>query len=375
MGLVLTTGIAKAAEEAKGGSSAPAAGTTPIAGPSSQTKPNPDEKERNFYEVLEDVLADFEYDLKNGEVVGLKDIAIRNIAVSENIPPTFKNHLELLVTERILKTTRTRVIQCLPCKSKRTRLNGDQVVITSAETNPAELSRIAKASNIEHFLDVAFSYQPSGIVASMYIAEPESGSILWSRSYNSETSRAAAFRRGVDFSQADDARKQTEYIAQLQFRITLYYLLSPNVSGYTGNLALGLRLMERYDNRKKEVGAELYYMLDAASIISAVNVPTTNLYRGLNFNLTLLFLHTWNFIGEEENYNRIRGALSVGVGGTYSGAHLAGLIRATFEWRMAKHWGVSFSAGYVPPAVVYSSGAAIGTVTGVDGGIGIGYLF
>jgi len=44
-----------------------------------------------------------------------------------------------------------------------------------------------------------------GDILSMYITDPESGSVIWSRSYNSETSRAAAFRRGVDYTQIDDA--------------------------------------------------------------------------------------------------------------------------------------------------------------------------
>ena len=61
---------------------------------------------RNFYQVLDEVLSDFEYDLKAGQVVGLKDLAIRNVMTSENVPPSFKSHLELLVTERILKTTK-----------------------------------------------------------------------------------------------------------------------------------------------------------------------------------------------------------------------------------------------------------------------------
>ena len=130
---------------------------------------------------MEDLLGDFEFDIKNGNVYGLKDLSIRNLAVSENIPTSFKSHLELLITERILKTTKTRIIQCLPCRSKRTTMNGDQVIITSPDTNPAELSRVAKMSNIAHFLDVAYSYQPNGMVLSMFITEPDSGSIVWSR--------------------------------------------------------------------------------------------------------------------------------------------------------------------------------------------------
>jgi hypothetical protein len=330
---------------------------------------------RNFYEVLDDLLGDFEYDLKNGNVTGLKDVALRNIALSENIPPSFKSHLELLLTEKILKTTKTRVIQCLPCRARKTSLNGDQVVITSPDTNPAELSRIAKAANIEHFLDSAFSFQPSGMVLSMYITDPESGSIIWSRSYNSETSRAAAFRRGVDYNQLDEARRQTEYTPTLQSRLAIYYLFQPALPQTAGCLALGYRMVERYDNRKKEVGFEANYMTDASTIVNSSGASTQNFYSGFGLNLTLLFLHSWNFIGEEENYNKIRGSALLGIGGTYASGFLGGLIRGSYEWRLAKHFGVSLILGYRPSSTAFLNGTSSGTVSGLEYGLGVNFLF
>ena len=333
------------------------------------------ENERNFYEVLEDVLSDFEYDLKNGNVAGLKDLSIRNIAISENVPPSFKSHLELLITERILKTSKTRVLQCLPCKARKTTLNGDQVVVTSAETNAAELARVAKEANILHFFDAAFSYQPSGIVLSMYISDPETGSIIWSRSYNSETSKAAAFKRGVDFNQVDEGRKQTEYSPMLQPRVVLYYLFEPNLPTNSGNLALGLRMMERYDNRKKEVGFEINYMADASTIINNVGVSTHNIYSAFGLNLTLLFMHAWNLIGEEENYNHIRGSVFAGIGGTYASGFLGALVRTGYEWRLAKHYSISVILGYRPASSAFLSGQTTGSITGLEYGLGINVLF
>jgi hypothetical protein len=329
--------------------------------------------ERNFYDVLEDVMADFEFDLKNGNVSGLKDIAIRHVATSENVPASFKSHLELLITERILKTTKARVIQCLPCRSKRTTLDGDQVIITSPETNPAELSRIAKVSGIANFMDVAFAYQPNGIILSMYVTDPETGSIAWSRSYNSENSRASAFRRGVDFSQTDDARRMTEYTPTIQYRITLYYLFEPNYSGQTGTLGVGLRMMERYDNRKKEVGFEAYYVKDASTIVGAPSGSAQpNLYSGIN--LTVLFMHAWNFIGEEENFNKPRGSINLGVGGTYASGFLGGLVRGGYEWRLGKHYSISATVGYRPSSTAFV-GATGTSISGAEFGVGIGMLF
>lgn len=349
---------------------------TPIDPPTAQpTKTANREGERNFYEVLEDVLGDFEYDLKNGNVGGLKDLSIRNVALSENIPPSFKSHLELLITERVLKTSKTRVIQCLPCRSRKTSLNGDQVVITSPETNQEELGRIAKTSGIGHFMDIAFSYQPSGIVISMYIVDPDNGSIVWSRSYNSETSMAAAFRRGVDFNQVDQARKQTEYTPIIQNRLMMYYLFEPSLPSTSGCLALGFRTVERYDNRKKEVGFEANYMANASTIINSSGASSQDVYKAFGFNLTMLFHHAWNFIGEEENYNHVRGSFSLGVGGTYAGGFLGGLIRSSYEWRLGKHYGVSLILGYRPASTAFIAGTASGTISGLEYGLGINVLF
>lgn len=347
----------------------------PAAGTSNDSKARDSKAPmRNFYAVLEDLLSDFEYDLKNGQVTGLKDLAIRNIATSENVPPSFKQHLELALTERILKTSRTRIVQCLPCRAKRTTLNGDQVTITSAESNPVELARIAKISGIEHFMDVAFSYQPSGMVISMTIIEPETGGVLWSRSYNSETSRASAQRRGVDYSQVDEARRASEYQPTVQYRAVFYYLFEPNVAGSTGSLGVGFRMMERYDNRRKEVGFELDYMRDASSIVSGpAPAGEVNLYSGLN--LTLLFVHAWNLIGSEENYNVARGSVFAAIGGTYASGFLGGLVRGGYEWRLAKHWAVSANVGYRPTSTAFLSGSAAGKVSGAEFGVGISHLF
>lgn len=370
--LLIGMSVSSAHARADEGSGPAANGGASASAPAPKETYAKNSNERNFYEVLDDLLGDFEYDLKNGNVNGLKDLSIRNVAMSENVPPSFKSHLELVVTEKILATSKARVIQCLPCRAKRTTLNGDQMVITSAETNPVELSRIAKLSGIAHFMDISFSYQASGMVLSMYIMDPENGGILWSRSYNSESSRASAFRRGVDYSQIDEGRKRTEYIPLVQYRLAAYYLFEPNVSGSTGCLGLGFRMMERYDNRHKEVGFEMDYLKDASTLVGPA-ATAANLYSG--FNLTMLFVHGWNFIGGEENYNLVRGSVSIGVGGTYTSGYLGGLVRAAYEWRLAKHWAVSGNLGYRPNATAFTSTANLGTVSGVEFGLGVSALW
>lgn len=335
-------------------------------------KASKDDK-RNFYQVLEDVLADFEFDIKNGQVQGLRDLSIRNIATSENIPPSFKQHLELVLTERILKNSKTRVIQCLPCKSKKATVSGDNVVISSADANPAEMARIAKMSGINHFMDVAYSFQPSGMILSLFITEPETGSIVWSRSYNSETSRAAAFRRGVDYSQTDEARTAEEYQPTVAYRPTLYFMYARDIGKYRGVIVPGFRMVERYDNRRKEVGFELNYYLSSSSLTGGTAGSETSIYSG--FNLTLLFVHSWNLIGDVENFNKVRGNVFLAVGGTYASGFLGGVFRGGYEWRLGKHWAVSTNLGFRPSGTAFVGSTEAGSVSGMEFGVGLSAIY
>ncbi len=328
---------------------------------------------RNFYQVLEDVLGDFEYDLNNGQVQGLKGLAIRSIATSENVPPSFKDHIDLLIKERVLSSTKNKIINCIQCRSQNAVLNGDQVTISSPQSNPAELNRIAKQMGIDHFMDVAFAYQPNGLILSLSISETDgSDSVIWSRSYNSETSRASAFRRGVDYNQLDEARKSVEYQPTVVYRPTLYYLFENDTTGYVGTLGFAFRMVERYDNRKKEVGFELNYLMDSGSLVGSTST-SDSVFR--SFNITLLFVHSWNLIGDVESYNQVRGSVFTAVGGTYGSGFLGAVVRGGYEWRLGKHWAVQGLLGYRPQASKFLNGVASGSVSGFEFGVGISALY
>lgn len=335
-----------------------------------ENKDNSDKKFRDFYSVLEDVIADFEYDLKNSQVQGLKNLSIRNIALSENVPQSFKNHIELLISEKIIKHTKTQIIECNPCRSKKATISGDNLIIQSPDQDPSQLARIARRIGVSNFMDIAFSYQPSGIILSLYTTDAESNAIVWSRTYNSETSRAEAFRRGVDYSQIDDSRKSGEYEPSTLYKPTIYYLFERTTNGYSGNLGLGFRMVERYDNRKKEVGFEVDYLLGGLG--GGNTADPGNIYS--SFNITLLFVHAWNLIGNLENFHKVRGSIFVAIGGTFASGYLGGLIRGGYEWRLGKHWAISGNLGFRPSASVFLNNTSIGTISGLEFGVGVSAL-
>lgn len=327
---------------------------------------------RNFYKVLDEVLSDFEYDLKAGQVLGLKDLAVRNIATSENVPASFKSHLELLITERILKSTKARIVHCVACRAKKTTLDGQNMVISTPDSNAAEMQRIAKMNGIQNFMDVAFAYQPSGMMLSIQISDADTGTALWSRNYNSDSTRASAQRRGVDYQESEDAKSKLEYQPTLQNRFSIGGVMAPKAgSGSATNINVSFRMMERYDNRHKEVGFEIDYYLDP-KMITGGTADENNIWNGLN--LTLLFKHGWGLFGDEENYNQMRSVFNVGIGGSYASGFLGALIRTEYELRFAKHWSGNAFVGYRPSATVLISGSS-STLSGVEGGIGVGYIY
>lgn len=349
-------------------------GSSPVQpAPIAQKVESPTAGSRNFYTVLDEVLTDFEYDLRSGQVMGMKDLSIRNVVVSENIPNSFRSHLELLVTERILKSSKTRIVHCLACRSRKATLSGGSMVISSPENNFAELQRISKMNGIQNFMDIAYAYQPAGMILSLQVSDAETGTMLWSKNYNSETTRAAAQRRGVDFNAIEEAKTKMEYTPLVQHKPNLAFAFLPKAGGGMSTaLGFGYRMMERYDNRKKEVGFELAYYMDIASFVGTATPDPNNLWAG--FNLTLLFTHGWALFGDEENYNKPRGIIYASLGGTYTSGFLGGVIRGSYEWRLAKHWGVNAFLGYRPSATLVI-GSSTATLSGVEGGIGVGFLF
>ena len=348
---------------------------TAFAATRARAESNP--KERNFYAVLQDLLSDFEFDLKEGKVTGLRDLAIRNVATSESVPVSFRGHLEQVITERVLSATKTRMIQCLQCRSRRAVLANDQVRIVTPENNPDALARIAKMNGISNFMDVAYSYQNASMMLSLTISDAETGSVLWSRSYDSETSRTSAARKGVDPDQIDRNLRENEYVPLKQWRLSIAYLNVPDVNERASCLSLGGRFVERYDQKRKEVGLDLSTLLSTSRFSGETTTPTAtdNGERITNqFNVTMLFIHAWNFFGAEENYNRMRGTFFLGAGGTFSPHFLSGVIRTGYEWRLAKHWAVNALLGYRPSATTQLTGP-FEHVSGIEAGVGVSALF
>jgi hypothetical protein len=153
------------------------------------------------------------------------------------------------------------------------------------------------------------------------------------------------------------------------YRLRVDYLSEPDVGGQSACLGFAFQMVERYDNRKKELGFEAEYL--NASILGSSS--STSLYSGVD--ITLLLLHAWNLIGSQEDFNQARASVNAGIGGTYSSGFLGGLIRAGFEWREARHFATSLTLGYRPSSTSFLPSSTGQQVSGLEFGGGISFFF
>ena len=244
--------------------------------------------------------------------------------------------------------------------------------MTSPATKTAELSKLAKVSGIRHFMDVAFSYQPTGMVMAFTITDPADGSVVWTRSYNSENSRAAAIRRGIALDEIDGTtRKITQFPPRSNIAREWTIFSSPTWDS-DPVIGIAFRIVQRYGNRKRN--SALRWNTSRGRLIA----------RPLTFNPpTVLRSHehdaftcsAWNLIGSEEDCNKVRSNVYVGMGGTYTSGYLGGL----FPRRSGVEAGQAFrhhvDRGYRPLSTVSIGSPTMPSAAGAEFGAGISLLF
>ena len=167
---------------------------------------------RRFHEVLEELLVEFGHDIKKGQVKSLKNLSIRRTMISDTLPKSYANYIELLVAERFRENSRIKLISCLPCKSKSSRIINQKLVVTSPHTNMEEMARAADQLGIDYFMDIIMVYHTTHMVLAFQIFNTSSKELVWARTYNSETIRSRFQKLAVDYNQVVASRTSDEYV-------------------------------------------------------------------------------------------------------------------------------------------------------------------
>ncbi|MGE0173606.1 MAG: hypothetical protein AB7T49_12490 [Oligoflexales bacterium] len=344
---------------------------------------------RLFHEVLDELLVEFGYDVKMKQLGGLKNLSVRRVIVSDSLPKSYSIYLESLIEERIRENSRMRLVNCLPCKTKTSRLVNSSLQITSPLTNVAEMNRAAEELGIENFMDVTFVYHTTHMVLAFQIFDTQTKELLWARTYNSETVKSRYQRLAIDYSQVKQSRDSDEYQPDFRYTAGLGAASIPNLSDNPDDksmLALQFRGTEKFNNRSSEFGLMLSLYNATSSLLSdypAQGEPETEAAEDdANFELepfttalaiNAIFGH--NFLRSIESYNEVRHGIHMGLGAFLASGYFAGTGRAGWDVFFGKTFIMSTSLVYIAASSVLVKNETVKTKGGAGGELVLSYNF
>lgn len=344
---------------------------------------------RQFHDVLNDLLSEFTYDVKQGQVNGLKNLSIRRVDISDTLPRTYEQYVELLVSERLRENSKVKLLNCVPCKSKSSTMVEGKLMITSPLTNLQRMDEAANQLGIENFMDVVLVYHTTHMVLAFNVFNTQSKELTWARTYNSETLRSNYQRMAVDFNQVDKSRNSDVYVPEYKIMLGVGGSQLPNVAGNERDksfLGVHIRALEKFDNRRLDFGLSTSIWTNTSDFLKAypsegTSSSSTTTYTGKKRPLPykyLLGVHgllARNFVGSVEIYDKVRHGVHVGVGGVASKGYLAPSIRAGYDLYLGRRFVASFDAHYITQSSILVGTDFQSSRAGGGGDLALSYNF
>lgn len=338
---------------------------------------------RQFHEVLDELLMEFGYDIKMGQLNGLKNVSIRKVEVSEELPKTYERYIELLIEERIRENAQVKLINCLPCRTRSSLLVDGKLKITSPSHNLGQLNTAAEQLGIDNFMDVILVYHTTHMVLAFQIFTASTKELVWARAYNSETIKSRFQKMAVDYSQVAQSRVSTEYQPEYKFMFGLGAATIPNVSENANDRTMAnlqVRASERFNNRRSDFGLLLSIMSTTASFLkeypaadgsgtatTSSDTETTPEAKPAAFKaaFSIYGVYGHNFLGNVESYNKARHGVHIGIGPTIATGYLAGTIRAGWDVYFGRRFVTSLAVMELLPTTITLAGKTVKTPGGV----------
>ena len=335
-------------------------------------------KVRKFEEVLDEVITEFGFDVKAGQIKGLKNLAIRRVQVSDTLPRSYENYVEMLITEKIRENSKTKLINCIQCKVKSSTVVEGKIVINSPTTSVARMDQAANELGIENFMDVMLMYQTTQIILTVNVFDSTSKEMQWAKTYNSETLRTRYQKLAIDYQQIEKSRQSDVYEPEYRILAGIGYGSLKNVNASSEDqkmLVASLRVGEKFNNRKDEFGLlanfwnSTRYLTQAYPSTASSNTTTTDPALGPQpfkqaFSIFPYYAH--NFLGSVENYDQLRQGINFGVGAMFATGYFSPSGHVGWDFYFGRRFQVS-------PSLIYNTDTKIlvnNELRNAEGGLG-----
>ena len=347
---------------------------------------------RRFHQVLDELLAEFGYDVKKGQIKGLKNVAIRKVTVSDTLPRSYTSYVELLAAERIRENSQVRLITCVSCKSKTSRVADGKLIITSPTTNLADMERAAEIMGIDYFIDIVLVYHTTHMVLAFQAFNTDTKEMTWARTYNSETIKSRFQKLAVDYSQVEKSRPGEDYQPDFRYLLGLGGASVPNVTDSSDDNSFAvfhIRGTEKFDNRHNEFGLilELYQSTNAllsdyptsgsteATEETTEETTTEVTLEPFTTAIGLYGVYAHNFLGTLESYNQTRYGVNAAAGILLASSYLAPTLRFGVDTYFGRAFGITASILYVTGSKILVNNEFQSTTGGAGGSLAMVYNF
>jgi hypothetical protein len=287
--------------------------------------------ERTFEATFSDLLRVFEGDLATRELPIRNEVSFRKVEVAGKLPPSFKAHLRSRVTEVLLRSH----------------------TLISANPQPNRQVRL---------LDVLLYFDEQKLVLSISIQDLETKTLMRQLNYDSEELKAGT--KDFSFGKKDSGpsvEKWMQYPSTLLYGLRVSYVSLPDLSERSSLKEIGVRVLERFSNRRYELGFDLSSALGGDSTKDSV-------YQGVS--VQGVFMVGRSFFGKFEDYDRLRIVGYLGLGGYYTDGLLGAILRTGVDFRIGKSFAIHSTVGYRPAtSALISEGSK--SLRGIEFGVGL----
>ncbi len=206
-------------------------------------------------ELVDEILADVVAELDRRPLKRLSPMALREISLGSNVNSGFARKLRSALVTQLHTGTKIRVVRCIECEATRTRIDGNQWIITKGLTSVEELRQAAARIGAKSFLDVSFGFEPeTGVVEMDFVLiDAEDAQILWADTFRADETTPMLLRS----SEAPLRRKDRLRDLEMLLEGRPYYGLAASagfalipyddpVAGDIGGATAGFRVYERF---------------------------------------------------------------------------------------------------------------------------------
>lgn len=343
-------------------------------------------KERTFNEVLKELIEDFSFDLKTAKIPQDGTISIRKVFINDPIPSPYKRYISVQVDRSLNKYSRFRVIECPTCHVKKSVVKDNVITTTVASNNLYELNRLAQSLGIEAWLDVGVIYSQTEMILSLNAYDTSTKQLLWAKAYNSKNIVKKMNDREIFHELISEDKSPSHLVAAL----SLGYFFVPNVTRSVHTLYAGLRLGEKFNYNRSEIGATfLGFVRDAKltgrypagdDVSFVPNVKKTDSdyeqIKPFDFGFTILGNYYHYFMSVPENVEMARYGMHVDCGAVVSKGYISLIAGGGLIVKFGENWFLEGGAYYSAPTNIHiDSDLKYRTQGGFSGNVGFGYFF